>query len=98
MTDQNWREQAACRDHPDPDLWFPKPTDYARQRAAVLICRACPVQADCDQWAEDHRIPDGIWGGRSVEDRRNARRRARRVARYARQQQATNNTPENDAA
>ncbi|MGI5252792.1 WhiB family transcriptional regulator [Actinacidiphila glaucinigra] len=96
MTD--WREQATCRGHEDPDLWFPNPTDYARQRAAIVICRTCPVQAACDQWADDNRIPDGIWGGRSVEDRRNARRRARRAARYARQQQAAANTPEHDAA
>jgi hypothetical protein len=36
-----WREQALCAGHPNPALWF---ADNARDmRAAVVICRSCPV-------------------------------------------------------
>ncbi|MEU4092017.1 WhiB family transcriptional regulator [Streptomyces sp. NPDC026673] len=87
---RDWRQQAACRGHDDPDLWFAHPTEYARRRSALVICRACPVAVECDQFAEDNDIRDGIWGGLDRREVRRmrylAQRRATRAARITRQQ------------
>ena len=61
----DWHARAACRDHPDPDLWFPGPGNNRRAQSAVEICRSCPVQIDCARYAADAGEQFGIWGGRS---------------------------------
>ncbi|MDX3214554.1 WhiB family transcriptional regulator [Streptomyces sp. ME02-6991-2B] len=95
MTD--WRTLAACRDH-DPELWFPDPTDYDTRRAAVTICRTCPVIAECLTFADTIRARDGIFGGRDVAERLTARRRQMRADRHARDRAARTTTEENHAA
>lgn len=64
MTDQSWRKRAACKDHPAPDWWFPKPTDTIARKAAETVCAACTVRFECR--AEARRTgSEGIWGGRT---------------------------------
>lgn len=63
-----WRLRAACADHPDPDRWFPGPTEHAVEAKAV--CADCPVTAECLAYALRHRIKEGIWGGTSYNERR----------------------------
>jgi hypothetical protein len=61
----------------DPELFFatgPKADD----EAAKAICRACPVQRQCLEWALD-ALPDGVAGG-FTEDERRATRRTQRPA------------------
>ena len=70
MTDLTWRTQAACRNHPDPDLWFPSTGQHHRTRKAQQICAHCPVQTQCAQWAIDNREGYGIWGGQPQTERR----------------------------
>lgn len=60
----DWHAEAACRDHPDPDMWFPGPGVSRRAQRAVEICQSCPVQIECAQHAADHGEGFGIWGGR----------------------------------
>ena len=61
-----WRDQALCA-QADPEEFFPeKGGSTARAKA---ICRACPVAAECLQWALDHEERWGIWGGLSVKER-----------------------------
>ena len=68
----NWHENVACRDA-DPDLFFPIGTTGAALRQveeAKRICRVCPVQVQCLDWALENGVTDGLWGGATPEERR----------------------------
>lgn len=58
----DWRLQAACRNH-DPDTWFPNRTDDARTAQAKQICHTCPVLLQCRAWALNTAEEYGICGG-----------------------------------
>lgn len=70
-----WQEQAACRG-PLGAVFFPPPTTerkrekLAREEKAKNICLACPVQAECRDYAIAIREPHGVWGGLSEKERR----------------------------
>ena len=66
-----WREKAACRGKPTA-VFFPDPSEPATE--AYRLCRECPVTAECLAYALDHHIAHGVWGGRSVRQRRAMRR------------------------
>ncbi|MDH6629544.1 WhiB family redox-sensing transcriptional regulator [Streptomyces sp. LBL] len=75
---QNWREHATCR-HEDPDLFFPIGTTgpaLVQQEQAQAVCRRCPVQEQCLEWALDTGQSIGVWGGTSENERRALKRRA----------------------
>lgn len=61
-----WMSQAKCAGA-DTGLFFPTGNDVARQ--AKWMCRSCPVQQACGQWAIDNGIEFGIWGGMSTPER-----------------------------
>ncbi|ALA48496.1 WhiB transcriptional factor [Mycobacterium phage Lolly9] len=70
---------ALCKGHEDPDLWHPGPGAGGRNRRdqAVAICKQCPVQMACLQyaleWDRDHTFLDrvqGVWGGVPEPERR----------------------------
>lgn len=65
MTD--WRHHAICRGT-DPDVFFPN--QGASAAPARRICNDCPVIDPCGRWALTQRIPDGVWGGMSENQRR----------------------------
>ena len=72
--EQSWRTQAACRTHPDPDLWFPsgETVGAGAQRQiqqAKAVCRQCPVQFQCLEEAIEQGIAEGVWGGRTWKER-----------------------------
>lgn len=56
-----WRQSASCRGR-DVEWWFAKPTS-ARSRAAVAVCRACPVRRECLAAGLLYREEFGVWGG-----------------------------------
>ena len=58
-----WREHAACRETYSP-VFFP---DRGKQsvKAAQKWCGVCPVTYECLAYANDHRIVEGIWGGKA---------------------------------
>ena len=67
----DWRDFAQCRG--SATLFFAKKSErpQARERRearALRLCRACPVQLICRDFARDHR-EFGFWGGESEEDR-----------------------------
>ena len=79
-----WRDEAACRDHPDADAtFFPlgeqgrtsRPPDY---RPALRICSVCPVRSDClaEALALERGIGSrhGVWGGTTPEMRARKRK------------------------
>ena len=71
-----WRAEALCRDT-DPELFFPIGTTgaaLAQIEQARAVCRQCPVQADCLDFALTTNQDSGIWGGTSEEERRVLRR------------------------
>jgi WhiB family transcriptional regulator, redox-sensing transcriptional regulator len=61
-----WVSNARCRST-DPDELFVR---GAAQRKAVVICRHCPVMAECAAEALDNRIEFGVWGGMTERQRR----------------------------
>jgi hypothetical protein len=65
-----WRSQAACRNI-DSELFFPT-AEGGRMRAlqvsaAKAVCAGCPVRVQC---LAEARIPYGIAGGLTAEERR----------------------------
>lgn len=69
--------RAACRNHPEPDAFFPswdtgRPSNRARQMALAEvgnICALCPERIKCLKWAIENN-EEGVWGGTTDEDRR----------------------------
>jgi len=62
-----WEPLAACRNHPNPDLWFPERGEATDE--AKAICHTCPVRRDCLDFALRYRIKNGVWGGKSARQR-----------------------------
>lgn len=72
--DTSWTVQSACYGT-DPALFFPErgePTEPAKR-----VCRTCPVQAECLEYALATGEKLGIWGGKSERERRAIRRQRR---------------------
>lgn len=65
MTDLTWRYQSRCADRkavPDPEAMFPE-TPHG-EHLAVLVCRGCPVVAECREDAVAASYPPtGVRGG-----------------------------------
>jgi WhiB family transcriptional regulator, redox-sensing transcriptional regulator len=76
-----WAEQA-LRGQADPDAWFP---DKGGSTAlAKRICAACPVRAQCLDYAVSgadtwRGISAGIWGGTTSRERAQLRRQRKGV-------------------
>jgi WhiB family redox-sensing transcriptional regulator len=66
-TDTHWMTAAACRGAP-ADVFFVE--RGASVRPAKAICARCPVAAECLDYAVEHRIKEGIWGGHDERQRR----------------------------
>jgi WhiB family redox-sensing transcriptional regulator len=61
----NWRDLAECRDlvTAEDDPFFDGGED--NERAAIAICRLCPVQDPCLAHAVGTGQQYGVWGGKS---------------------------------
>lgn len=73
---EDWRDQAACRSS-DPELFFPSGSTgpaLEQIRVATSICRSCPAQVACLQFALETNQEAGIWGGTDEDERRKMRR------------------------
>ncbi|MFI8091117.1 WhiB family transcriptional regulator [Streptomyces sp. NPDC086080] len=73
----HWRSGAACRTE-DPELFFPIGTSgpaLTQTEQAKAVCRRCPVQEQCLQWALETGQSIGVWGGTSETERRALKRR-----------------------
>jgi len=76
----DWRALAACRTA-EPDLFFPVGSTGPAQRqieAAKDVCRQCPSQSPCLEFALRTGQDAGVWGAMSEEERRAIRRARRR--------------------
>lgn len=69
-----WRDRAACR-NTAPETFFPSaaagPIYEAQVATAKAVCAGCPVRAEC--LTEMARVPFGIAGGLTPEERRTHR-------------------------
>jgi WhiB family redox-sensing transcriptional regulator len=71
QTDDDWMRDAACKGL--THLFFPSPAErpQARERreaTARQVCRACPVNAICRDFARSQH-EYGFWGGESEDER-----------------------------
>lgn len=55
-----------CRET-DPEIFFPRVGGSTRQ--AKAICRECPAQTACLEWALKTRQMHGVWGGTNERER-----------------------------
>lgn len=65
---ESWTRLALCAGHPDRGAWFPEEGQSSARAKAV--CRACPVRAECLDFALHSRQFEGIWGGTTPYERR----------------------------
>lgn len=82
---QPWMADGLCREYP-PEMFFPAgedstPRGLARTArrdvevaAAKAVCQRCAVRVECLTYAIESDEPAGIWGGRTVAERRTLRR------------------------
>lgn len=73
LGDIRWHERAACRPSAvrcEISDWFiptvtsahtPRKPDWPR---ALRVCQPCPVKTDCADYAAEHHLHFGVWGGR----------------------------------
>jgi WhiB family redox-sensing transcriptional regulator len=87
----DWRMRAECRPSQghDSELFFPVGNSgpaLQRIAEAKAVCRRCPVNAECLDWALASKQEWGVWGGLSEDERRALTRdaAAERVAATAR--------------
>jgi WhiB family transcriptional regulator, redox-sensing transcriptional regulator len=76
-----WAERVLCA-QADPDVWYPE--HHALIARAKRICAACPVRAECLEYALSgagtwRGITTGIWGGTTPRERSRLRQ-ARKAA------------------
>ena len=70
---RGWRA-GNCRLYP-PATFFP--SDGVGVDKARKICAGCPVTDRCLEYALEHRIDHGVWGGCSERERRRILKRRR---------------------
>jgi WhiB family redox-sensing transcriptional regulator len=80
---ESWSDLSACRGM-DPEIFFPaKGKDIViRKKLPLAICRICPVNAECRDYAVSRYEKVGIWAGTTEHERRKLKRTAQ-VARVS---------------
>lgn len=63
-----WMAEGNCRNYP-PAVFFPS-DGVGVDRARKICNQACPVKDQCLDYAIEHRIEHGVWGGASERERR----------------------------
>ncbi|QKW15338.1 WhiB family transcriptional regulator [Verrucosispora sp. NA02020] len=72
-----WRDNSICRDM-DGELFFPVgtgPSARNQTEQAKAVCRRCPVQLACLNWALESGEQFGVAGGMSEDERQALLRR-----------------------
>ncbi len=79
MWARDWPAKGRCAGS-DPDALF---VQGKAQRAAKVVCKNCPVLAECLADALDNRTQFGVWGGMTERERRALLRRRPEVTSWA---------------
>jgi WhiB family redox-sensing transcriptional regulator len=80
----DWRNRAACRNDPDPNLWFPVGVSgpaVLQAAEAKAVCLRCPALSACRAYALDNNIEFGIYGAMTEQERAALKRRQTRTRR-----------------
>lgn len=70
-----WQGRAACREM-QQDLFFPdakedgKEEAKRKEKAALLVCKYCPVKEQCLELAVSTNTKYGIFGGQTEQERK----------------------------
>lgn len=72
-----WVRDARCA-QVDPDLFFPE--RGGSNAPAKMVCRGCPVLAQCRNFALEHGPEHGIWAALSAPERERLRQEQGQVA------------------
>ncbi len=71
--DRTWLDSAACKGA-SPDLFYPvgstSVVDLEQIEQAKAVCRTCVAQIACLEYALATRQDDGIWGGKTEDERK----------------------------
>ena len=51
----------------DPEIWFPEKGEATHR--AKKLCRTCPLQKQCLEYALETNEMFGVWGGLTVKER-----------------------------
>ncbi|MER7312672.1 WhiB family transcriptional regulator [Streptomyces halstedii] len=73
LGDTSWHTRGACYglDVEDAEaVFFPGPRDHEEIAEAKELCGWCPVRRDCLDFALEHSLKDGVWGGLTEAERR----------------------------
>lgn len=73
-----WRTRSLCRQHPNPEYWFPdkklpQSIRTMRSREARTICNMCPVFYQCREYAISAEEEYGIWAAQDLATHRGRR-------------------------
>jgi WhiB family redox-sensing transcriptional regulator len=74
MMNATWKAKGACHGM-DPNIFFPEKEKDSGE--AIAICRPCPVRPICLEYAIEHRVKDGVWGGMTDKERQKLARQRR---------------------
>lgn len=61
-----------CRQYPDffyPEDWSFEEGKHDASKFAKMICKRCPIQEQCLEYAIDAKEEFGIWGGTTANQR-----------------------------
>ena len=70
-----WRDKAACIGNPDM-FFFTHGVSDAERRKARATCWGCAVRRECLDYAIEHQMQFGLWGGLTIRERRRYARTA----------------------
>jgi len=62
--DSSWRLHAACRNRAVEEFFS------SNWKSAIKVCEVCVVRAQCLDFAVRNEIPNGIWGGKTPQARK----------------------------
>lgn len=68
-----WMSSSACAEI-SGDLWYPEKGSNQYTSNVKAVCKRCPVQRQCLDYAIANGENDGVWGGLTVKERRRLRR------------------------
>lgn len=100
IEEELWKDRAACKG--SLHLFYgayneeesrKEPGRHERIRKAKELCRSCPVQQDCLNYALKRKIKHGIFGGKTGVERL-AILRKKRLARLAAEEELANWRPD----
>jgi WhiB family redox-sensing transcriptional regulator len=69
-----WVSDGLCA-QTDPEAFYPE--KGKSPESARGVCRRCPVQPECLEWALDSNQQYGVWGGTTAKQRQRMRRARR---------------------